>query len=749
MIKYFLFLCAFSVGTLFAKEIELKGKVRDINTYSVIPNANIYIAGHNEGTASKSDGTFVLTIDDPQENLIVVIEHVAFDTLRVGLLDALDTDDFYLQPRIIEVPLITVEAQRDMPDIHKDIPQSLALVEARRFEVQGYTDAGDLLKTEHSVQIDEDINGEKNISIRAGNSDDVIILYNGIKMNDTYDNRFDLSLINLEDIKQVQIIKGSNTALYGSDAFSGVVNFVPKAHRNFLIRFLQRFGTYNSGDFNLQLNHYFFNRLNVSYNYKKGANQRRYGDDPDGEFHIKNSLEYHTANVIYDFSEDPEFSNKNRLSGSFLYSQTQFADKRYDEKLDNLNRVVSLRYEGDIAMISDLNLIASQQILDQSNRFSSGSDQNFSERNFNNRKQYFNLEKNVALNAVSVLLALQYENAEVDYSEINQAQILGIESGLFKSGRTGFVSILKIHTPTGSPLMQTADFDISYRYDQVKNQTNNITYRNPIQSGDPLIDNNWGAGTIKFSAHLSGNHTIAKYTTFINYGTNIKFPTLFQQLSTPAVSDPQPGVTTNLNPEKNRSLDLGFEMIRDVGDIGAVSGWSFALTYFTNYYENKFRTYRIPGVPISFYENVATADIFGFETKIRGYFFKKKLTMEFAASDYSISDKAAFPFKSDTKLVANMFIDHAGYSFQLHWFKENEQIGLIRDRTSIIPEEYYKFLTLPAYQNVDIHLGKTFEIYKFRLLTNFSVRNLFDKSTELEGITIRDRRFYVSVGVEY
>lgn len=729
-----------------AATIEIKGKVRDANTYSVIPGVNIYIAGSSTGATSIKDGSFILEIANPDNDMTVIFEHVAFDTLQVGLLDALEMDDFYLEQRIIEFPMITVEGQRETPDIARDIPQSLAIVEAKRFEVQGYTDAGDLLKTEQSIQIDENLSGEKNISIRAGNSEDVIIMFNGIKMNDIYDNRFDISLINLEDIRQIQIIKGSNTALYGSEAFSGVVNFIPKTYRNYLVRFMQRFGTYNSGDYNLQLNHYFFDRLNISYNLKQGANKRRYTDDPEGQFHLQNSLTYHTGNIVYDFSGDPEEQDPDQLSASFIYSQSDFNDLRYDESMDNLNRIFSLRYDGDIGPLPDFDIVASRQLLDKNDHLDiSGS---FHDRRFLNHRDYFNFGKAIELNPVSVHMAYQFEDAQLDYSDIRNTSAPangGIESGNFNQQRHGFVSILKLHSPTGSEYLQVADFDISGRYDKVTNRGKDLNFRNPDEADPEIANNDWDQTTVKFSAHVSGNHTISKFTTFLNYGTNIKFPTLFQQLSTPAIADPTtPGVNTNLNPEKNRSLELGVEFLREPDDLGNMDGWQVSATYFKNYYENKIRTYQVPGVPVSFYDNVPTADISGFEATVKGYFLRKKFAVELGYSDYNISDMAAFPFKYDHKIIANLFIDHAGYSMQIHWFKEGEQIGLILDRSGT-----FTGLPLPAYQNVDVHLGKTFELPYFKLFFNFSGRNLIDEAIDLQGIAIRDRRFYISMGIEY
>ena len=359
-------------------------------------------------------------------------------------------------------------------------------------------------------------------------------------------------------------------------------------------------------------------------------------------------------------------------------------------------------------------------------------------------------EKSVDFGTVGLLAAYQYEDATLDYLyKIDETRPqIGVESGVFRQKRHGFVSILKINTPTYSTLLQTAQVDVSYRYDDVSNVPEEIVYRNPEFSNDDIANNNWNHSTVKFSAHLNGNHEISEFTTFLNYGTNIKFPTLFQQLSVPGIADPNtPGVNTNLNPEKNRSLEVGLELKREFANPDKMDGWLLSGTYFQNYYENKFITYTKPGIPVSFYENVPIADIYGFEARVAGYFLNKKVTFEFAISDYTVSDPAAFPFKYDFKYIANLFIDHAGYSFQLHWFREGEQVGLILDNDN--PESARQGLVLPEYQNMDIHFGKTFEVWRRKLFANFTVRNILNTEFDLAGVAIRDRRFYLSLGFEY
>ncbi|PJF38645.1 MAG: hypothetical protein CUN54_10415, partial [Phototrophicales bacterium] len=120
-------------------------------------------------------------------------------------------DNVYLQPRVIPLPGVEVQETAVKSEIERDLPQTLSIIEARQFDIRGFVDAGDLLRIDHSVQIDEELSGRKTAAIRGGNPDEVVVLYNGVKMNNAYDNVFDLSLIDLEDIQRFEIIKGSNT----------------------------------------------------------------------------------------------------------------------------------------------------------------------------------------------------------------------------------------------------------------------------------------------------------------------------------------------------------------------------------------------------------------------------------------------------------------------------------------------------------------------------------------------------------
>ncbi|HEV7782369.1 MAG TPA: TonB-dependent receptor plug domain-containing protein, partial [Chitinophagaceae bacterium] len=69
-------------------------------------------------------------------------------------------------------------------------------------------------------------------SIRGSSAGNVLILLDGIPVNDpsVISNNFDLNFINLDQVARIEILKGGQSTLYGSDAASGVINIITKVN---------------------------------------------------------------------------------------------------------------------------------------------------------------------------------------------------------------------------------------------------------------------------------------------------------------------------------------------------------------------------------------------------------------------------------------------------------------------------------------------------------------------------------------
>jgi iron complex outermembrane receptor protein len=71
---------------------------------------------------------------------------------------------------------------------------------------------------------------QTDVSIRGGTFGQTLVLLNGIRINDVQSGHHNMDLpVPLASIDHVEILKGSGSALYGSDAVGGVVNIITRA----------------------------------------------------------------------------------------------------------------------------------------------------------------------------------------------------------------------------------------------------------------------------------------------------------------------------------------------------------------------------------------------------------------------------------------------------------------------------------------------------------------------------------------
>jgi outer membrane cobalamin receptor len=731
---------------LAGQTLVVEGKVRDINTHREIAGVNVSIPEIQIGTVTDASGNFKLEIVRPEPDMVVEFQHIGYDTLSLTVEDVLSRKIIELQERLIPVMPVTFYSQRSdenkLWEFHRDLPQPTAILDTRVMDLHGYVDAGDLLQSEQSIQIDEDLSGKKTVSIRGGNPDEVIVMYNGIRMNNAFDNIFDISLIDLTELERLEVIKGSNTAIYGSEAFSGVVNIVPRSRQDYKIRFQQRFGSYNSGDWGLYL-HQNFGKLHGSYSFKQGKTQRVFESNLAGSNPLlENTVSHQTAQLKYHLKEDAAGNVLSALGVLYIRSRLRFDNQRDSENLENFSQMISMRFDGDIGQLKNLSLSGAYQWLDEDQflLFSDKRDAGFLTRNLENRSWHFNVDKTQQIANLSLLIGYQFKKSSLDFRDdrflINQTYS-DLSNNLFQRLQHGVVLISKYRYPINWRYFPFVSFDASLRYDYVNDREANEN--SPTGSTDIT---SWGKTTVKVSIHTRGSNGKFSLKSFVNFGSNVKFPTLLQQISAREALA-SGGNATSLSPEKNQSVEAGVEFAREVRQ-DQLFGWDLGANVFHNRYQNKFRSYYLPGTPIAFFDNVDEATISGIEVKQRTYLFNKKTTLEIGYSRYFLSDAATFPFKSDRKYTFDIRIDEGGYALRINAYKEGKQIGQIRKTDGSFSE-----IEIGSVGNINIFFSKTFQLKRVDWFLNASFRNILNDDYQLEGLTLRDRRYYFTFGIQY
>jgi len=90
---------------------------------------------------------------------------------------------------------------------------------------------------------------DKSVFLRGADSKYTLILLDGIPLNDPSGDggAFDLRLLPIDQVERIEILKGSQSTLYGTDAIAGVINIITKKKGD---KPLGGFGTLSYGSYN-------------------------------------------------------------------------------------------------------------------------------------------------------------------------------------------------------------------------------------------------------------------------------------------------------------------------------------------------------------------------------------------------------------------------------------------------------------------------------------------------------------------
>ena len=134
------------------------------------------------------------------------------------------TEDIY-QERVVSASRL---AQSPL-----DAPNSTVVVTEQDIRLTGITNLGELLRRVAGVELMTLTPGDSQLSIRGLNqrlSNKVLVLIDGrsVFLDFLAATLWTVIPIALEDIERIEVIRGPASALYGADAFSGVINILLK-----------------------------------------------------------------------------------------------------------------------------------------------------------------------------------------------------------------------------------------------------------------------------------------------------------------------------------------------------------------------------------------------------------------------------------------------------------------------------------------------------------------------------------------
>ncbi|MBM3416243.1 MAG: TonB-dependent receptor [Bacteroidetes bacterium] len=161
------------------------------------------------------------------------------------------------------------------------------------------------------------------VFMRGGSSGRTLILLDGIPLNDPsmINSEFDLNLFSINDVERIEVCRGAQSTLYGSDAIAGAINIITvkkDVNTPFNVKLTSAYGNLNTMRNNVQLHGKISNKLTYTTRFAKqstdgfsSANDRNNAGNFD-----KDSYDGNMANAALQYQLSPSLSLRTFLQYS-------------------------------------------------------------------------------------------------------------------------------------------------------------------------------------------------------------------------------------------------------------------------------------------------------------------------------------------------------------------------------------------------------------------------------------------------
>jgi len=261
------------------------------------------------------------------KKIITALSAVVLSVNALAQTDESAIDEVNLQGRFLSVP-------------YNDVNENVTVITRQQIQNSPATSIDELLQFHSGLDIKRrGSNGvQSDITIRGSSFEQVLILVNGIRMNDsqTGHNTFNLPF-DISAVERVEIMKGSSAKLYGQNVYAGVINIVTKSSSEEQVTVKAQGGDFKTYDLSAAAtfgSEKFTNLLTISNGASDGY---RYNTDYQiRNFFYQNKLKLNDGSL----SLQAGFSEKKFGANGFYASPT--AINQYEETQAS---VVSLQYQ--------------------------------------------------------------------------------------------------------------------------------------------------------------------------------------------------------------------------------------------------------------------------------------------------------------------------------------------------------------------------------------------------------------------
>jgi vitamin B12 transporter len=125
-------------------------------------------------------------------------------------------------------PLVSISTRVETPE--ENVTSSVTVIDEKKVQAKQAETVLELLRAVPGVDIVQ--SGSRgngtSVFIRGSDSDQVLVLVDGVEVNSTTLGSFDLAHLTTENVERIEVLRGAGGTLYGSHAIGGVINIITK-----------------------------------------------------------------------------------------------------------------------------------------------------------------------------------------------------------------------------------------------------------------------------------------------------------------------------------------------------------------------------------------------------------------------------------------------------------------------------------------------------------------------------------------
>jgi vitamin B12 transporter len=125
-------------------------------------------------------------------------------------------------------PVVVTATKTDVP--LNDVTSSVMVITEEEIQAKKAKTVLELLRDAPGLDVIQSggPGGTASVSIRGGTPNHTLVLVDGVRVNSPMTGTFDFADLTTDNIERIEIVRGPQSTLYGSDAIGGVVNIITK-----------------------------------------------------------------------------------------------------------------------------------------------------------------------------------------------------------------------------------------------------------------------------------------------------------------------------------------------------------------------------------------------------------------------------------------------------------------------------------------------------------------------------------------